>query len=99
MKYIPFLTSDASYPIHNYLQKNWKTCDPTDVDKIRYDFNMNLRRVVIENAFGYLKNRWRSLKHFNSIIDRTSPFIVACMYFTTIVKCEVHRSLDWQMQQ
>jgi hypothetical protein len=26
------------------------------VDKIKYDFNMNLRKVVIENAFGSLKN-------------------------------------------
>ncbi len=61
---IPFLIGDVTYPNCNYLQKNWKPCNPTDVDKIRYDFNMNLKRVVIENAFGFLKNRWRSLKHF-----------------------------------
>ncbi len=42
---------------------------------------MNLRRVVIENTFGSLKNRWRSLKHFTSRIDRTSSIIVTCCVF------------------
>jgi hypothetical protein len=52
MRRTPFLIGDAIYPICTYLQKNWKTCNPTDVDKIRYDSNMNSRKVVIENAFG-----------------------------------------------
>jgi len=56
IKCIPFLIGDATYPICNYLQKNWKTCNLIDVDKIKYDFNMNLKKVVMENAFGSLKN-------------------------------------------
>jgi hypothetical protein len=78
MRCTPFLISDATYPIRTYLQKNWKTHNPTNVDKIRYDYNMNSRKVVIENAFGSLKNKWRILKHFNSRVDKTSPITIAC---------------------
>jgi hypothetical protein len=57
MRCTPFLIGDAIYPNHTCLQKNWKTRNPADVDNIRYDSNMNSRKVVIENAFGSLKNR------------------------------------------
>ncbi len=48
------------------------------MDKIRYDSNMNSGKVVIENAFDFLKNRWRILKHFNSRVDRASPITFVC---------------------
>ncbi len=44
--------------------KNWKTYNPNDVNKIRYDYIMNLRRVVILNAFGSFKTEWCILKHY-----------------------------------
>jgi hypothetical protein len=47
------------------------------LDKIIYDSNMNSRKVVIENAFGYVKNRWRILKHF----DKTSLITIVCCVF------------------
>ncbi len=31
---------------------------------------MNSGKVVIENAFDFLKNRWKILKHFNSRVDK-----------------------------
>jgi hypothetical protein len=56
MHYI-FFINDVTYLIHTYLQKNWKFHNPIDVDKIKYDSNMNLKKVVIKNAFNFLKNR------------------------------------------
>jgi hypothetical protein len=78
MRCTPFLISDVAYPIHTYLQKNWKTHNLAIVDKIRYDSNLNSRKLVIENAFDFLKNRWKILKHFNSRVDIASPIIVFC---------------------
>jgi hypothetical protein len=72
------ISSDVIYPIQPYLQKNLKTCNVVDVDMYRYDFNMNLRRVVIENAFGSLKNRWHILRHFNLKVDRVVKVVIAC---------------------
>ncbi len=46
------------------------------MNKARYNFSMNKGRVVIENAFGSLKNRWRILRHFNPIVDK----ITCCVF-------------------
>ncbi len=48
------------------------------MDKIIYDSDINSRKVIIENACGSLKNRWRILKHFNSRVDKASAIIIAC---------------------
>ncbi len=58
------------------------------MDKHRYDSSMNLGRVIIENAFGSLKNRWRILRHFNLKVDKAAKVIVAC--------CVLHNyCLEW----
>jgi hypothetical protein len=71
----PYLIGDAAYPIRTYLIKNWKA--PNDMDKRRFDNSMNSGRIVIEQAFGTLKNRWRILKNFNSRVDRAARITVA----------------------
>ncbi len=68
-------------------------CNPTNVDKIRYDPNMNLGKVVRENAFGSLKNKWKFLKHFNYRVDKTSPIIVVCCVFHNY--CEILGALEF----
>jgi hypothetical protein len=50
----PYLITYSVYRIRTYLQKNWRT--PEDLNKKKYDSNMNSRRVVIDYAFGTLKN-------------------------------------------
>ncbi len=58
------------------------------MDKQKYDSSMNLGRVIIENAFGSLKNGWRILKHFSSKVDRVARVVVAC--------CVLHNyCLEW----
>lgn len=42
------------------------------------DRNMNFARVIIENAFGSLKNWWWILKNFNSRVKRAPTIVVAC---------------------
>jgi hypothetical protein len=50
-----------------------------DMNKIRYDYIMNIQRYSCDkNVFGSLKNRWKILRHFNSRVDRITKVIVAC---------------------
>ncbi len=77
----PYLIGNVVYPIHKYLQKNWKTKYPLDVDKKRFDDVMNTRKVVMKNAFESLKNRWHILTHFNSRVNQVAPIKVACCVF------------------
>jgi hypothetical protein len=39
---------------------------------------MNSWKVVIENAFDFLKNRWKILKHFNYRVDKALLITVFC---------------------
>jgi hypothetical protein len=87
----PFLIGDITYLIHTYLQKNWKICNPTNVEKIKYDSNMNLGKVVTENV-GSLKNRWKILKHLNYRVDKTSPITIVCCVFHNY--CEMWGALE-----
>jgi hypothetical protein len=75
----PFLIGDSAYLSRPYLLKNFKPGnDPVLHDQVRFDSAINSGKVVIENAFGALKNRWRILKCFNSDVDKCPTVIVAC---------------------
>ncbi len=74
----PYIIGDAIYPILAYLQKSWNTHNVIDVGKHIYDSSMNLGRVVIENAFGSLKNKWCILRHLNFRVDKVSRVDIAC---------------------
>ena len=44
----------------------------------RFDSSVNSSRVVIEQAFGALKNHWQILKGFNMSVDKTTVVTLAC---------------------
>ena len=58
-------------------------------DLPRFDSSVNNGRVVIKQAFGALKNRWRILKGFNMSVDKAALVTLACCVLHNY--CEVHR--------
>lgn len=54
-----YIIGDTTNPNIPYMLKNYKHVNPAVVDKMRFDSAVNGGRVVIEQAFGSLKNRWR----------------------------------------
>jgi hypothetical protein len=52
MKMTPYLIGDSTYHTRICLQKNWKSCNPNDVNKKRYDNNMNFEKVIIKEFLG-----------------------------------------------
>ena len=55
----------------------------------RFDSSVNSGRVVIEQAFGSLKNRWRILKGFNMSVDKAALVTLTCCVLHNY--CEIHR--------
>ena len=77
MRVRPYLLADAGYPSREYMLRNFKPADG-NVDKIRFDLQMNVGRVLVENAFGLLKGRWKILKRANCSVLRLPKVVVAC---------------------
>lgn len=44
----------------------------------RFNVKHSRTRVVIENAFAFLKGRFRKLKYIDVDVERVQPIIVAC---------------------
>ncbi len=77
VKITPYLIGHSTYPLRTYLTKIWKSHNSNDVNKKRYDSSMNFTRVIIKNAFGSWKNKWWTLKNFNSSVNRALAIVVA----------------------
>ena len=73
----PYLIGDSAYPSRPYLLKNYKPTNPAFRDQKRFDASINTGRVVIEHAFGALKNRWRILKSFGGNVDKCTTMTIA----------------------
>ncbi len=69
---------DIAYSIWPYLNKK-KNHKPNDMDKIKYVYDMNSRRVVIASAFGSLMNKWHIFRLFNSRVNRASKITIVCV--------------------
>uniref|UniRef100_A0A8D8TYU7 Nuclease HARBI1 n=1 Tax=Cacopsylla melanoneura TaxID=428564 RepID=A0A8D8TYU7_9HEMI len=64
-KYFPpdtHLLGDSAYPTKQWLLPPYKDFGRLDASKKKYNLIHSKTRVVIENTFGLLKNRWRRLK-------------------------------------
>ena len=55
----------------------------------RFDSVVNRGRVVIEEAFGGLKNRWRILKAFNISVEKAATITLNCCVLHNY--CELKR--------
>ncbi len=53
---------------------------------------MSFANVIIENAFGSLKNRWCILKNFNFNVNKTPIVVIAC--FVLHNYCEMWKILE-----
>jgi hypothetical protein len=52
MKMTPYLIGDSAYHTCVYFQKNWKSCNPYDLNKNKSDSSMNFENVIIKMFLG-----------------------------------------------
>lgn len=81
----PFLLGDSAYPLNTWLIKPYsQTASLT-----RAQHRLSHARIVVENAFGRLKARWRRLMKQNDMeITNVPNIIAACCVLHNM--CEIH---------
>jgi hypothetical protein len=60
----PLILGDAAYPSVASILKSFDAKDGNEA-KMLFDKNIKRGRVIIENCFGWLKNKWQILKRCN----------------------------------
>ena len=76
-----YFIEDTTYWSWAYTLKNYKIvilANAAMVDKIRFDSTMNIGRVMVEQIFGSLKNRWPILKAFKPFGENVHVVILTC---------------------
>ena len=87
---------DPTYPLRLWLMKPFSDSGLTSRQK-KFNYQLSRSRVVVENAFGRLKGRWRSLmKRNDNDIKYVPNMVTACCVLHNL--CEMHGDLceeDW----
>ena len=84
-----FLIGDSAYPLTTWLMKPFPHHSNLTPSQKSYNFHLSRARIVVENAFGRLKARWRRLMKRNDMnIDNVPCVITAACILHNM--CEVH---------
>ena len=86
----PFLLGDSAYPLSNWLMKPFPHNSALTNAQKNFNYRLSRARIVVENAFGRLKARWRRLIKQSDMDVANMPHIVAaCCVLHNV--CEIHQ--------
>lgn len=77
-----FLIGDSAYPCLNWLIVPFKDNGSLTRNQKTFNYRLSSSRIVIENAFGLLKGRFRRLKYFE---NKNIMFITKCVVTATVL--------------
>ncbi|XP_040275584.1 protein ANTAGONIST OF LIKE HETEROCHROMATIN PROTEIN 1-like [Bufo bufo] len=84
-----YVLGDSAYPLQNWLLKPFADNGRLTPEQQIYNRKTSRARVVVENAFGRLKGRWRCLmKRNDSDIELPKAMVLTCCALHNI--CERH---------
>ncbi|XP_063284820.1 uncharacterized protein LOC134612308 [Pelobates fuscus] len=84
-----YVLGDSAYPLQNWLLKPFPDNGRLTLEQQTYNKKTSRARVVVENAFGRLKGRWRCLmKRNDSDIALVKSMVLTCCALHNL--CERH---------
>lgn len=83
-----FLIGDSAYPLQMWLMKPFSQSGVLTTEMKQYNYRLSRAHIVVENAYGRLKARWRRLMKRNDIHINHIPNVVA-------VACILHTSVKF----
>ena len=84
------IIGDSAYPIQPWLMKPFSGDSSLTPQQKHFNYRLSRARIVVENAFGRLKARWRRLLKRNDMITDHIPNVItaACILHNI---CEIHK--------
>ena len=83
-----FILGDSAYPLETWLMKPFSQSIALTPQQKTYNYRISRARIVVENAYGRLKARWRRLLKRNDMHVNNIPIIIAAACVLHI--CEIH---------
>lgn len=84
-----FVVGDSAYPLSTWLMKPFAQNTALSPQEIQFNYRISKARIVVENAFGRLKARWRRLMKRNDMkIENVPSVITTCCILHNL--CEIH---------
>ena len=75
----PLILGDGAYPLCDWLVKPFYQDHRLDPVETKFNRSLSSTRVVVEQAFGLLKARWRCLlKRLDNKVENVSKIIITC---------------------
>ena len=72
------IVGDTCFKLQTTLMIPYKDYGNLSPNQIAYNYKLSKTRIIIENAFAFLKGRFRCLNHLEVDIDKVTSIIVAC---------------------
>jgi len=82
------IVGDSAFQLHHNLMVPYKDTGSLTVKELNFNRKLSQTRRVIENAFGFLKGRFRRLKHMECKLSRVPNNIIACCVLHNLTVCD-----------
>jgi len=79
---------DSAFQLYQHVMVPYKDTGSLTVHQLNFNRQLSQTRHVIENAFAFLKGRFRRLKKLECNLDRVPPNIIACCVLHNITTAD-----------
>jgi len=82
------IVGDSAFQLHQHVMVPYKDTGNLTVQQLNFNRKLSQTRRVIENAFGFLKGRFRRLKRLECKLSRVPNNVIACCVLHNLTVCD-----------